>query len=161
MSQQTFESEQHPVSPSPVPNGRLVAIFPRPSASTPNSQLTRCVVVPTQNAERAQCIPAACAADVDLHLQWNMFGMKEVQRPAPVLMTALNHTFDGITDATIWLDSCIPQIIESAQDVVMPKRREREAQPALVDDFAGAKRAEHAAFQKIIFGALASLGDSR
>jgi len=56
-----------------------------------------------------------------------LFGMKEVQRPAPVLVTALDHDFDGFTDATVGLDSCIPQIPESAQDVVMPKRRERES----------------------------------
>jgi hypothetical protein len=68
-----------------------------------------------------------------------MFGMKEVQRPAPVLVAALNHGFDGVTDAAVGFDSCISQIIESAQDVVVPKRREREAQPAFVDDFASSK----------------------
>ncbi len=34
-------------------------------------------------------------ADIGLYLQWNMFGMKEVERPAPVLVVALNHNFDG------------------------------------------------------------------
>ena len=92
-----------------------------------------------------------------LHLQWNMFGMKEVERPAPVLVAALDHDFDGVTDAAVGFDSCIPQIIESAQDVVVPKRREREAEPAFVDDFAGSKRAEHAALEQIVFGPLAGL----
>jgi len=69
--------------------------------------------------------------------------------------------FDGVTDAAVGFDSCISQIVESAQDVVVPKRRERDARPAFVDDFAGAKRAEHAAIEEIIFGALASLRDSR
>jgi len=68
---------------------------PSHRASTPNSPLTRYVVVPTQDAESAQCVPAAGAADMGLHLQRNMFGMKEVQRPAPVLVTALDHDFDG------------------------------------------------------------------
>ena len=40
--------------------------------------------------------------------------------------------FDGVTDAAVGFDSCIPQIIESAQDVVVPKRRERETEPAFV-----------------------------
>jgi hypothetical protein len=65
-----------------------------------------------------------------------MFEMKEVERPAPVLVAALNHDFDGPTDAAVGFDSCIPQVIESAQGVVVPKCWEREAQPALVDDFA-------------------------
>jgi len=85
--------------------------------------------------------------------------MQEVERPAPVLVAALNHDFDGVTDAAVGLDSCIPQIIESAQDVVVPKRREREAEPAFVDDFAGSKRAEHAALEQIAFGPFAGLGD--
>jgi hypothetical protein len=51
-----------------------------------------------------------------------MFGMQEVERPAPVLVAALNHGFDGVTDAAVGFDSSIPQIIESAQDVVVPKR---------------------------------------
>jgi hypothetical protein len=87
--------------------------------------------------------------------------MNEVQRPAPILVTALHHDFDGITDAAVGFDSRISQIIESAQDVVVPKRREREAQPAFVDHFAGSKRAEHAALKQIVFGPLASLGDGR
>jgi hypothetical protein len=87
--------------------------------------------------------------------------MKEVQRSAPVLVVALNHGFDGVTDAAVGLDSCISQIIESAQDVIVPKRREREAQPAFVDDFASSKRAEHAALEQIVFGPLAGLSDGR
>jgi len=58
--------------------------------------------------------------------------MKEVEWPAPVLVAALNHGFDGITGAGCRFDSCIPQIIESAQDVVVSKRRERETEPAFV-----------------------------
>src|SRR5271156_4839764 len=118
------------------------------SASTPShNYLTRRVVVPTQDSERAQCVPAACTADTALHLQGNMFGMEEVERPASILVAALHHDFDGFTDAAVGLDSCISQIIESAQDVVVPKHRERETQPALVDDFACSKRAEHAALE--------------
>src|SRR6266480_3281176 len=132
---------------------------PSHSASMPESQLPRCVVVPTQDSESAQCIPAACTADAGLHLQWNMFGMKEVERPAPVLVAALNHGFDGVTDGAVGFDSCIPQIVESAQDIVVPKRREREAEPAFIEDFAGSKRAEHAALEQIVFGPLASLSD--
>ncbi len=41
---------------------------PCDSTSTPKSQLPRCVVVPTQNSESAQCVPAACSAHIGLHL---------------------------------------------------------------------------------------------
>ena len=85
--------------------------------------------------------------------------MKEVERPAPVLVAARHHDFDGFTHAAVGFDSCISQIVESAQDVVVPKRREREAQPAFVDDFASSKRVEHAALEQIVFGPLAGLSD--
>jgi hypothetical protein len=118
-----------------------------------------CVVIPAQNSERAKCVPAACAGDNGFHLQWNIFGMKEVERPAPVLVAALNHNFDGFTDAAVGFDSCISQIVESAQHVVVPERWEREAKPSFVDDFTGSKRAEHAALEQIIFGLLSGLRD--
>ncbi len=59
------------------------------------------------------------------------------------------------------LIACISQIIETAQDVVVPKRWEREAEPASFDDFASSKRAEHAALEQIVFGTLAGFGDGR
>jgi hypothetical protein len=49
--------------------------------------------------------------------------MKEVEGPAPVMVAALDHGFDGFTDAAVGFDSRIPQIIESTQDVVVPKCR--------------------------------------
>src|SRR5256885_1054782 len=88
-----------------------------------------------------------------------MFGMKEVERPATVLMAAVHHYVDSVTDAAAGFVACVPQIIESAQDVVVPERWEREAEPAFVDDFAGTKRAEHAARDQIVFGLLAGLSD--
>jgi hypothetical protein len=73
--------------------------------------------------------------------------MKQIQRPAPVLVAARDHDFDGVTDAAVGLNSCIPQTIKPAQDVVMPKRWERKAEPAFVDELAGSKRAEQAAIE--------------
>src|ERR1700735_3220019 len=90
-----------------------------------------------------------------------MFGVKEVERPAPILVAALKRGFDSVADAAVGFDSCVPQIIESAQDVVVPKRREREAEPAFVDDFTGSKRAEHAALEQIVLAPLAGLSDGR
>ena len=47
--------------------------------------------------------------------------MKQVERPAPVLVAARNYGFNGLADADARIDSRIPQLIESAQDVVVPK----------------------------------------
>jgi hypothetical protein len=85
--------------------------------------------------------------------------MKAVERPSPVLVAALNHDFDGFANPDVGFDSRISQVIESAQDVVVPKRREREPEPALVDDFAGSERTEHATLEHIVFSPLARLTD--
>ena len=61
--------------------------------------------------------------------------MKEIERPASVLMAALKHDLDGFIDAAVGFDSGISQIIEAAQNIVVPKRWKREAQPAFVDHF--------------------------
>jgi hypothetical protein len=87
--------------------------------------------------------------------------MKEVERPAPVLVTARDHDFDSFTDAAIRLDTRVPQIIESPQDVVIPEGGEREPEPAFVDRFPGSTRAEHASLEQIIFGFPARSYDSR
>ena len=42
--------------------------------------------------------------------------MKQVERPSPVLVAALDHDFDGLTNAAVGLDSRIPQVVEAPQD---------------------------------------------
>jgi hypothetical protein len=40
--------------------------------------------------------------------------MKEVERPASVLVAALDHSFDRVTEAAVGPDSRVSHIIESA-----------------------------------------------
>ena len=53
--------------------------------------------------------------------------MKEVEWPAAVLVSARTYDFDCLANAVVRFDSCIAQIIEPAQDVVVPKGGKREA----------------------------------
>lgn len=85
--------------------------------------------------------------------------MKKVEWPAAVLVAACDDDLDGLLDAAVRLDAGFPQIIEPAQDVVVPKRGEGKAEPTQVNDFASSKGAEHTALEKIIFGSFASPGD--
>ena len=34
--------------------------------------------------------------------QWNTFAIKGIDGPAPVLVAALDHDFDGLTNAPVW-----------------------------------------------------------
>src|SRR5262249_48644483 len=129
--------------------------FEHATSSGPSHNYDVLVAVPPQDSESAQRVPAACSADAGFNLQWNTFAMKKVERPTPVLVASLDHGFDRLSNAAVGFDSCIPQIIEPAQDIVMPKRREREAKPPLVDDFAGPKRAKHSPLEQIVFSPLA------
>src|SRR5262249_8439260 len=99
--------------------------------------------------------------NIGLHFQWNTFGMKEIEWPAPVLVATLNYGFDGVIEAAVRFDSCVPHIVESAQNVIVPKCREREAEPMLVDDFTRSKPPAHVPLKQIVFGPLAGFGDSR
>ena len=91
---------------------------------SPSSQLLHCAIAPPQHPQCAQGVPAACQADGSFHLQWDPFAMTEVEGPAAVLVAAPGDDSDGVTDAAVGLESGISQIIEPAQDVVVPKRRE-------------------------------------
>src|SRR5690348_15010350 len=87
--------------------------------------------------------------------------MNDVQRPATVLVPASDYDFDRLTDAALGWGTCIPQIIQSAQDIVVPKRRKRKAEPALVDHFARLERTKHAALEQVVLGPPAGLADGR
>jgi len=62
-------------------------------------------------------------------------------------VAALDYDFDGVTHAAVGLNSGVAQIIEAAQDVVVPESRVGELEPAFVDGLAGAQRAEHSAIE--------------
>src|SRR5690242_12440376 len=87
--------------------------------------------------------------------------MQEIERPAAVLVAAGNHDRDGLADTAIGFDRCVAKVIEPAQHIVMPERRERETEPALVNDFAASERTEHAALEQKILGAPARLRNGR
>src|SRR5689334_1034650 len=85
--------------------------------------------------------------------------MKQVERPAPVLVAPLDDHLHSFPNAAVRVDLCTPQVVDPAKHVIMPERRKREAQPALVNHLASSKRAEHAALEQILFSSLSGSGD--
>ena len=85
--------------------------------------------------------------------------MQQIQGPASVLVPPPDHDVDCLTHAVVRFGAGTAEIVKSAQNIVMPERWEREAKPAFVDDLSGAKGAEKAALEQIVFGSLAGLGD--
>src|SRR5260370_31980517 len=82
------------------------------AAFRPKPQLPHRAVVPTHHSLRAQCVPAACTADAGLHLQGNKFPVKQVERPATVLVAALRPDFEGLTDAALRLVPRLPHVMQ-------------------------------------------------
>ena len=85
--------------------------------------------------------------------------MQKIKGQESVLVTAPDYDVDRLADAVVRFGAGTAEIVKCAQNIVMPERWEREAKPAFVDDFSGAKGAEKAAFEQIVFGSLAGLGD--
>src|ERR1700758_5776902 len=83
--------------------------------------------------------------------------MKQVERPPPVLVSPRQHHFNGFINAVVGSHSSFSQIIQSTQNVIVPERRVREAQPAFVDDLSSSKRAKHSPLQQIVLCLLARL----
>lgn len=103
-----------------------------------NSNLARGTVEPAEDAKSTEGIPAAGTADGGFHFQGNKFGMKKIERPASVLVAALDHNVDGFTDAGGGFDSGVAEVVESSQDVVMPKGGKGKTEPVFVDNFSSA-----------------------
>ena len=85
--------------------------------------------------------------------------MDEVEGPAAVLVASREHHVDGFAHAAVGLDFRVAQIVQSAQNVIVPRRRIRKTQPTFINYFSGAQRAEQASLEQIFFATLASLGE--
>ena len=68
--------------------------------------------------------------------------------PAPVFLATLFLHGDGVGEAGISRGYGILEVVEAAQDVVVPARGEYETQHFGLDDFAGAMGAEQAVNQQ-------------
>ena len=68
--------------------------------------------------------------------------MDEVEGPAAVLVASREHHVDGFAHAAVGLDFRVAQIVQSAQNVIVPRRRIRKTQPTFINYFSGAQRAE-------------------
>ena len=85
--------------------------------------------------------------------------MKNVARPAPVLMSTLRQYFNCVSDTPVRFGTRVSQKIESAQNVIVPEHREREAKPQLANNFSRLQRAQPVAIKQIVFCERAALVD--
>jgi len=107
------------------------------------STLLLCVplIPPLQYAHGSKSVPAAgCAEAFQFEICFPFVGVLE--RPAAVFAPAAADDFDGFGEARIARGIDSLEVIEGAENVVVPSGREREANEEGFDNFAGAMGTE-------------------
>ena len=82
-----------------------------------------------------------------------------LERPAAVGIAIVLDDSDRLGHALVGPDLGVAQVVEPAQDVVVPPGREREPQPVGVDHLAGRLPTEQPALEHVLLAALAGLPD--
>src|SRR6185369_6578442 len=113
---------------------------------------------PAEHAQRAEGVPPAGLALAVLHLDVNLARVDVLERPPAVRIPMALDDADGLGDALVGLDPRVAQVIEAAQDVVVPPGRERELEPARVDHLAGRLPPEQPPFEQVLLASGARLG---
>src|SRR5947208_1597666 len=98
--------------------------------------LTLCLP-PLKHSQRPKRVPAAGRAK-PFQIEIRLASIFVVQRPATILALAGAHNFDRLRKARVGRRIDGLEIVQSAEDVVVPARWERKMQENRLDDFAGA-----------------------
>ena len=69
---------------------------------------------PIEHATGAQRIPIARPPDAGVHIERNPISVLNVERPKPILVSALLDDFDGFEDPLVGFDVGATQIVEAA-----------------------------------------------
>ncbi len=113
------------------------------------------LIPPLQYAHRSESVPAAGGSEAfQLEIGFPFVGVLEP--PAAVFAAGVADDFDGFGEARVARGIDGLEVIESAQNVVMPSGREREAEEKRLNDFTGVVGAKETVRQEKL--AAATLG---
>ena len=122
-------------------------------------------VVPAENSQSAERVPAARLADGFGERKREGFGVGIVEEPAPVGLALGLDEVEGFGEARVGrrfrfgAEAGGAEIVESAKNVVVVARGKSEFEEFGVGDFAGGAPAEEGAGEEIFFGSTAGGGD--
>lgn len=74
---------------------------------------SRMALCPIEHATGAQRIPIARPPDAGVHIERNL-SVQNVERPKPILVSALLDDFDGFDDPLVGFDVGATQVVEAA-----------------------------------------------
>src|SRR6266516_62827 len=104
-------------------------------------------IPPLQHPQRAEGVPTARRAE-SFEREIRLPLVRMLQRPAPVLALPATDDIDCLGEAPVARRVDGLEIVESAEDVVVPPWREREASEERLDDFAGPVGAKEPVYQE-------------
>src|SRR6185437_15824724 len=82
-----------------------------------------------------------------------------VEEPAAIRLSPADDRCDRLLNPRIRLNAGRAQIVEPAQHVIVPKRRERELRPRRIDDLTGRAAPEEPALEQILLCARPGICD--
>src|SRR5579885_791130 len=108
------------------------------------------LLVPAQDTQRPQGVPPARPAVAVLKLEVDRAGMRVLQQPGAVgLSPGAEHRDRSLQPLVRHTADCT-EVVEGAQNVVLPADRKRALQPGWIHDLAGALPTEEPAFEEVL-----------
>ena len=101
-----------------------------------NCTFASALVPPLQYSQRPQRVPAAGRSYL-LQFKIDLALVTVLQAPAAIFSASPAHNFNGLSKALIAGGIDRLKTVQRAKDIIMPPRREREAQEFRFDDFSG------------------------
>lgn len=108
---------------------------------------------PAEHPQGAECDPPARPALAVVDLDRHAAGVPDLDWPPAVAIALRGDQLDRLGHALVGRHAGAAQVIEAAQHVVVPPRREGKAGPGVVDDLAGRPPAEEAALEEVLLAA--------
>src|SRR3569833_1386149 len=109
---------------------------------------------------RSQSDPSIRRPHLAGELRIRRIAMTDVQQPAIVLLSTLDHHRDRLVAPFIQSRPCQPQIIQTTQHVVVPQRRKREETPRRLDDLTRRQPPHQASLQQILLAPAPRINDA-
>jgi hypothetical protein len=100
-----------------------------------------CSLVPTEHTQRTERVPPTRLAHRLAERERQRLVVRAIEEPSTVGLLPALDDMQGLADARVGLETCVPEVVECTENVVVVTGRERELQERRIRDLAGRARA--------------------
>src|ERR1700716_3200370 len=101
-----------------------------------------CSLVPTEHTQRPERVPPTRLAHRLAQREGERPVVRAVAEPSTVGLLPALDDMQGIADARVGLETCVPEVVERTENIVVVAGRERELQELRIRDLAGRASSE-------------------